>query len=93
MKVKRRKYTPPEADLIRPAITGNIVALFDVRAHYDRLMRYKLNKEIMAFPALVRCMPVAANSPRILIRWVEKELLNSPIRQSNIFAGDKYNIR
>ncbi len=44
MKVKRRKYTPPEADLIRPAITGNIVALFDVRAHYDRLMRYKLNK-------------------------------------------------
>lgn len=27
------------------------------------------------FPALVRCMPVA-NSPRILIRWVEKELLN-----------------
>lgn len=48
MKVKRRKYTPPEADLIRPAITGNIVALFDVRAHYDRLMRYKLNKEIMA---------------------------------------------
>ena len=37
MKVKRRKYTPPEADLIRPAITGNIVALFDVRAHYDRL--------------------------------------------------------
>jgi hypothetical protein len=44
VKVKRRKYTPPEADLIRPAITGNIVALFDVRAHYDRLMRYKLNK-------------------------------------------------
>ena len=28
------------------------------------------------FPDLVRCMPVAANSPRILIRWVEKELLN-----------------
>lgn len=28
------------------------------------------------FPDLVRCMPVAENSPRILIRWVEKELLN-----------------
>jgi len=36
VKVKRRKYTPPEADLIRPAITGNIVALFDVRAHVLR---------------------------------------------------------
>ena len=47
MKVKRRKYTPPEADLIRPAITGNIVALFD-RHHEspaesddgDRLLRH-----------------------------------------------------
>ena len=57
MKVKRRKYTPPEADLIRPAITGNIVALFDVRAHYDRLMRYKLNKEIMALSEAIGFSP------------------------------------
>ena len=57
MKVKRRKYTPPEADLIRPAITGNIVALFDVRAHYDRLMRYKLNKEVMALSAAIGFSP------------------------------------
>ena len=28
------------------------------------------------FPDLVRCMPVAENSPRTLIRWAEKELLN-----------------
>ena len=28
------------------------------------------------FQASVRCMPVAANSPRTLIRWAEKELLN-----------------
>ena len=46
--MKRRKYTPPEDELIRVAITGNIVALFDIRAHYDRLMRYMLNKEINA---------------------------------------------
>lgn len=45
--MKRRKYAPPEEGLIRTAITGNIVALFGVRAHYDRLMRYMLNKEIM----------------------------------------------
>ena len=57
MKVKRRKYTPPEADLIRPAITGNIVALFDVRAHYDRLMRYKLNKEIMTLSEAIGFSP------------------------------------
>ena len=44
--MKRRKYAPPEEGLIRTAITGNIVALFGVRAHYDKLMRYKLNKEI-----------------------------------------------
>ena len=27
-------------------ITGDIDALFELRAHYDKLMRYKLNKEI-----------------------------------------------
>ena len=37
--MKRRKYVPPEKELIRTAITGNIVALFDIRAHYDRFMQ------------------------------------------------------
>ena len=45
--MKKRKYTPPEADLIREAIAGDINALFHMREHYEKLMRYKLNKEIM----------------------------------------------
>ena len=44
--MKKRKYRPPEDTLIRAAITGDIDALFELRAHYDKLMRYKLNKEI-----------------------------------------------
>lgn len=70
MKVKRRKYTPPEADLIRPAITGNIVALFDVRAHYDRLMRYKLNKEIMALSEAIGFSPDIL-SLKAMIQYLE----------------------
>lgn len=54
--MKRRKYVPPEKELIRTAITGNIVALFDIRAHYDRFMRYELNKEITAM-AETFCLP------------------------------------
>ena len=42
-----------------------------------RIKSYSVLSVLMKFfPDLVRCMPVAENSPKILIRWAEKELLN-----------------
>lgn len=44
--MKRHKSTPPDELLALEAIAGDIRALFDLKRHYDRLMRYALNREI-----------------------------------------------
>ena len=44
--MKRRKYALPEDTLAKEAIAGDIAALFGLREHYDRLMRYAVNREI-----------------------------------------------
>ncbi len=46
MKMKKRKYAPPKEELIREAISGDPVALYELRSHYEKLMYYKLNREI-----------------------------------------------
>lgn len=45
-RMKKHEFNPPEEKLIRKAISGNSVALYEIYRHYERLMRYKLNKEI-----------------------------------------------
>jgi hypothetical protein len=44
--MKRNKGTPPEESLALDAIAGDICALYDLKSHYDRLMRYALNMTI-----------------------------------------------
>lgn len=44
--MKRHEFNPPDETLIRKAIHGDAVALYEIYRHYERLMRYKLNEEI-----------------------------------------------
>lgn len=44
--MRKRKYPLPDEQMSADAIAGDIVALFELRAHYERLMRYAINREI-----------------------------------------------
>lgn len=44
--MKKEKVDPPEEELIRMALKGVAAAKWEIIKHYDRLIRFMLNKEI-----------------------------------------------